>query len=133
MVRTVRSSGPLFCRGVPVRGCSGGGGSRLRGIEAELNGGLVGGLPEVREEVTDLLLRGIDDLTGGGLVDGGGHILTESLEAAAQLFQEGGGGNGNFGGHGLLLRGKTDRHRARSPRPSLPLNVGAPERFATPS
>jgi len=80
----------------------------LRGIEAELHGGLVGGLPEVSEEVTDLLLRGIDDLPGGGVVDGGGHILTKLLEAAAQLFQEGGGGNGRFSGHGLLRMGKAN-------------------------
>jgi len=104
----------------------------LRGIEAELNRGLVGGLSEVSEEVTDLLLTGIDDLTGGGLVDGGGHILTKLLEAAAQLFSEGGGGNGRLEGHGLLLVGKASDHHARSPRPSFPLNVGAPERFATP-
>src|SRR6185312_17110977 len=93
-VRTVRSSGPLFCSGTPVCGCAGGGKSRLRGIEAELNGGLIGGLTEVGEEVTDLLLRGIDDLTGGGLVDGGGHMLTKLLEAATQLVQEGSGGKG---------------------------------------
>jgi hypothetical protein len=77
----------------------------LRGIEAELDGGLIGGLPEVSEEVPDLLLRSVDDVTDGGLVDGGGHILTELLEAATQLFQEGGGGNGRFEGHELLLGG----------------------------
>jgi hypothetical protein len=77
----------------------------LRGIEAELHGGLVGGLPEVSEEVSDLLLGGVDDLAGGGLVDGGGHVLTELLEAAAQLFQKGGGRSGRFSGHGLLLGG----------------------------
>src|SRR5579872_3877819 len=93
-VRMVCSSGPLLCRGVPVGGCSGGGKSRLRGIEAELKGGLISGLSEVCEEVSDLLLGGIEDLTGGGLVDGIGHIVTELLEASAQLFQEGGGGKG---------------------------------------
>ena len=105
MVRRVCSSAPLFCRGFPVWGWSGGGKSRLRGVEAELNGGLIGGLSEVSEEVTDLLLRGVDDLTGRGLVDGGGHILTKLLEAATQLFQEGGDGNGRFEGHELLLVG----------------------------
>lgn len=75
----------------------------MRGVEAELEGGLIGGLAEVGEEVTDLLLGGIDDLTGGGLVDGGGHVLTKLLKAAAQLLQEGGGGKGRFRGHGLLL------------------------------
>jgi len=60
----------------------------LRGVGAELDGGLIGGLSEVREEVADLLLAGIDDLTGGGLVDGGGHVLTELLEASAELLQK---------------------------------------------
>jgi hypothetical protein len=78
----------------------------LRGIEAELDGGLKGGSPEVGEEVADLLLAGIDDLAGGGGVDGGRHVLTELLEAATQLLQEGVGGQGGFGGHGLLLPGK---------------------------
>src|SRR5947209_5323713 len=95
-VRRVCSSGPLLCRGVPVCGCSGGGKSRLRGVEAELNGGLIGGLSEVSEKIPDLLFAGIDDLAGRSLVDGGGHILTKLLEAATQLFQEGAGGNGRF-------------------------------------
>ena len=85
----VRSSGPLFCRGVPVWGCSGGGKSRLRGIEAELDGGLIGGLSEVGQEVTDFVLAGVDHLSRGGVVDGGGDLATETLEAAAELLQEG--------------------------------------------
>jgi len=102
----VRSSGPLFWRGVPVRGWSGGGKSRLRGVGAELDRGLIGGLSEVREEVADLLLAGIDDLTGGRPVDGGGHLLTQVLEAAAQLFQKRIRRHGRFRRHGLLHRGK---------------------------
>jgi hypothetical protein len=78
----------------------------LRGIEAELDGGLIGGQSEVGEEVADLLLAGVDDLAGGGGVDRGRHILTESLEATAQLLQEGVGEQGRFGGHGRLLTGK---------------------------
>jgi hypothetical protein len=78
----------------------------LRGIEAELDGGLIGGLSEVGEEVADFLLASIDDLAGGGVVDGGGHILTESLEVAAKSIQEGIGGDGRFGGHERLLSGK---------------------------
>ena len=58
----------------------------MRGVEAELDGGLVGGLSEVGEEVADLLLAGVDDRPGGGGVDGGGNALTELLEAAAQLL-----------------------------------------------
>src|SRR3954453_10211972 len=88
-VKTVCSAGPLFCRGAAVCGWSGGGKSRLRGVGAELDGGLIGGLAEVGEEVADLLLTGIDDLSSGRLVDGGGHVVTELLEAAAQLFQQG--------------------------------------------
>lgn len=55
----------------------------MRGIEAELDGGLVGGLSELSEEVADLLLAGVDDLASGSPVDSGGHILTKLLEAAA--------------------------------------------------
>src|SRR5690349_21336892 len=95
-VRRVCSSGPLFWRGVPVRGWSGGGKSRLRGVGAELEGGLIGGLSEVGQKVTDLLLAGIDDLTGRRLVDGGGHIVTELLEASAELFQQGVRRQGRF-------------------------------------
>jgi hypothetical protein len=78
----------------------------LRGIEAELDGGLVGGQSEVGEEVADFLLASIDDLAGGGGVDRGRHPLTELLEAAAQLLQEGVDGQGGFGGHERLLSGK---------------------------
>jgi hypothetical protein len=55
----------------------------LRGVGAELQSSLIGSRSEVSEEVTDLLLTGVDNLTGGGVVDGVGHILTELLEAAA--------------------------------------------------
>ncbi len=108
----------------------------MRGIEAELDGGFIGGLSEVREEVTDLLLAGVDDLAGGGEVDGGGHILTKSLEAATQLFQEYVGGEGRFegrgrfGGHGFSC--SASGHRALPPRPSFLLKIGAPEKIATP-
>src|SRR5262245_57225113 len=99
-VRMVCSSGPLFCRGLPVSGWAGGGGSRLRGVEAELHGGLVGGLPEVGEQVPHLLLGGVDDLTGGGLVDSGGHVRAELLEVTAHLLEEVVGGK-----LGLLVHG----------------------------
>src|SRR5262245_49095652 len=87
-VRTVCSSGPLFCRGWPVVGCRGGGESRLRGFESELECGLVGGQTEVGEEVADLLLAGVDDLAGGGGVDGSGHVGAELLEVTAHLFEQ---------------------------------------------
>jgi hypothetical protein len=77
----------------------------LRGIEAELEGGLIGGLPKLGEEVADLLLAGVDDRPGGGSVDGGSHPLTKLLEAAPQLLEEGVGGQEGFGGHGLLRCG----------------------------
>ena len=57
----------------------------MRGVEAELDGGLKRGQSEVGEEVADLLLAGVDDLAGGGEVDRSGHILTKLLEATAQL------------------------------------------------
>src|SRR5947207_6925986 len=103
-VRMVCSSDPLFCSGFPVCGWSGGGKSRLRGVGAELDSGLKSGLSEVSEEVTDLLLAGINNLTGGRLVDGGGHLLTQLLEAFTQLFQQGVRRQGRYGRHGLLLR-----------------------------
>jgi hypothetical protein len=95
----------------------------LRGIEAELDGGLKGGLSEVGEEVADFLLASIDDRPDGGSVDGGSHTLTKLLEAAAQLFQEGVGGQGGFGGHELLLGGGANGGRARTPQPRFPLNA----------
>src|SRR5580692_1491312 len=103
-VRTVRSAGPLFCRGLAVCGCSGGGKSRLRGVGAELHGGLVGGPSEVGEEVADFLLAGVDDLAGRGGIDGRGDVLTKLLKATAQLFQQSVRRQGRFGGHACLLR-----------------------------
>jgi hypothetical protein len=38
----------------------------LRGVEAELQSGLEGGLAEVGEEVADLLLALVDDLASRG-------------------------------------------------------------------
>src|SRR3954469_8187421 len=93
MVRTEKGSGPLFCSRLPVSGCFGGGGSRLPGLEAELDSGLVGGLAEARQEITDRLLAGVDDLTGRGLVDGLGHPPAELLELLAQLLDERLGGD----------------------------------------
>ena len=108
----------------------------MRGVEAELDGGLEGGQSEFGEEVADLLLAGVDDLAGGGEVDGGGHVLAELLEAAAQSIQEGVGGEGRFegrgrfGGHGFSC--SASGHRALPPRPSFSLKISAPEKFATP-
>jgi len=84
----------------------------LRGIEAELDSRLIGSESEVREKVADLLLAGIDDGPRRGGVDGSGYILTKGLEAATQLFQEDVGGQGRFGGHGLL---RFDKETAIAP------------------
>jgi len=84
-----------------------------------LDGGLISGQSEVGEEVADFLLAGIDDLAGGGGVDCGRHILTESLEVAAKLIQEGIGGDGRFRGHGRLL---SARKRASCPASSAELS-----------
>src|SRR5207237_3617424 len=86
-------------RGWWLCGCSGGGKSRLRGVEAELQGGLVSGLTEVSEQVTDALLGGVDDLAGGSLVDGVGDVVTQSLEAAPQEGEKGLGGALRLGFH----------------------------------
>lgn len=61
----------------------------MRGVAAELEGGLIGGLSEVGKQIPDFLLAGIDDLTGGRLVDGGGDRRTQLLEPAMQLFHKG--------------------------------------------
>jgi len=77
----------------------------VRGVEAELHGGLVGGLSQVCEEVADLLLAGVEDLAGGGLVDGVGDLLAKVLELAAELVQQVGGGQLGLGVQ-RSLRGK---------------------------
>src|SRR6266545_3033896 len=97
-VRTVWGSRPLCCRRRPS-GAFGGGKSRFRGINLELQGGLVGVTAEVGEEVANLLLTGVDNVAGRGLVDGVGDTTAEFLEAAAQALQEGVGGNGWQGVH----------------------------------
>ena len=61
----------------------------MRGIQSELHGGLVGVPSEEGEQVADLLLAGVDDLPGRGLVDGASDVLTEFLELAPQLLQQG--------------------------------------------
>src|SRR4051812_26342541 len=103
MVRTEKGSGPLFCSRLPVSGCFGGGGSRLVGLEAELDGGLVGGLAEARQEIADLLLAGVDDLAGWSVVDGIDHPPAELLELLAQLLHEGLGGDLRWAIHGFFL------------------------------
>jgi hypothetical protein len=60
----------------------------LRGVESELDSGLVSSLSKVGEQVSGLLLGGIDDLARGCLVDGIGNALTELLEAVAQSLQK---------------------------------------------
>src|SRR4051794_39427072 len=134
MVRTVKGSGPLFCNRLPVPGCSGGGGSRLLGPEAELDGGLVGGLAEARQEVAHLLLAGVDDLAGWRLVDGIGHPPPEVLELLAQLPHEGFGGDVRWVLHGVFLG--VDVVEAGGPPGPLAvhrLKIRPPRRFATPA
>jgi len=55
----------------------------LRGFEAELDGGLVGVLPEVGEQVSNLLFGGVDDLAGGRPVDGVSDAVAEFFKAVA--------------------------------------------------
>src|SRR3954469_16677873 len=117
MVRTEKGSGPLFCSGLPVSGCFGGGGSRLPGPGAELDGGLVGGLAEAGQEIADLLLAGVDDPAGWGLVDGIGHPPAELLELGAELLDEGLGGDLRWIIHGWFL-GVGSAEANASPGPS---------------
>ena len=82
----------------------------MRGLGAELDGGLIGGLAEVSEEVADPFLAAVDDLAGRSGVDGVGHILTKLLEAAPQLIQQDVRRQKRCGWHGVLLLGKqTDK------------------------
>ena len=59
----------------------------MRGVGAELDSGLISGLAEVREEGANLFFAGVDDLAGGRRVNRDSDILTQLLEAAAQLVQ----------------------------------------------
>jgi hypothetical protein len=93
----------LFCRRLPVWGCCGGGGSRLGGLQAELDRRLVGGSSEASQEVANLLLAGVDDLPGRGPVDGVGDAPAELLELATQLLHEGLGGKLRLAVHGFFL------------------------------
>lgn len=74
----------------------------MRGVGAELQGGLVGGLSEVGKQVADLLLAGVDDLARRSAVDGRGHVPAQLLKAAVQLLQQVVRRQGRFGKHGLL-------------------------------
>jgi hypothetical protein len=58
----------------------------LRGVEAGLEGGLVGVLSEVGAEVADAFLAGVEELAGWGLVDGVGDLLAEQFEAPLELL-----------------------------------------------
>src|SRR5690242_19485650 len=102
-VAGLRSCRPLPWRRLPICGWSGGGKSRFRGVESELHSGLIGGLPEVGEQVADLFLAAVNDPSGGGLVDGVGDIAIESLELALELLEQFVGGEVRLGLQGRLL------------------------------
>src|SRR5262249_52055688 len=82
-VSTEDGSAPLLCRRLPVSGWVGGGGSRLGGLQAELDGGLVGLLAEAGEQVADLLLAIGDDAAGGRGGDSGGDGSAQLLAPLA--------------------------------------------------
>jgi hypothetical protein len=104
----------------------------LRGVGAELEGGLIGGLAKVREQVADPFLAAVDDLAGRSGVHSTRHILTKLLEAAAQLMQESVGREGRFRGRGPVLSARGNVLPARLLQSSFSRSVGTPERFATP-
>jgi hypothetical protein len=85
----------------------------LRGREAGLDGGLVGLLAEVGEEVTAFLLAGVEDVPRRGVVDGVGDLLAAALEARAELFAEDSGAELRLQIHAGLQR---ERGRGRNPR-----------------
>ena len=120
-VRTETGSGPLFRRRLPVCGWVGGGKSRLRGVETELHGGLVGVLSEACQQVADLLLAVGDDTTRYGLVDGGTDVAAQLLELPTQAVDE------IIGGDLRLLV-----HRAPGSKEGWPGLPGAPYQTMTP-
>jgi hypothetical protein len=75
----------------------------LCGVGAELEGDLVSSQSKDGEQIANLLLAGVDNLTGGSLVDGGGDISAELLEADAELLLEGVRRQSGIAGHWLLL------------------------------
>jgi hypothetical protein len=87
----------------------------LRGVEAELQGGLEGGLSEVSEECADLLFAVIDEVPGLSLVDGGRYLGAERLEDALEVVAKGRGGDSWLRGHDGLreekVRGIRQSHR----------------------
>src|SRR4051812_38151682 len=134
MVRTEKGSGPLFCRRLPVSGWFGGGESRLLGLEAELDGGLVGGLAEAGQEVADRLLAGVDDPAGWGLVDGIGHPPAELLELGAELLDEGLGGDLRWTIHGWFLGvGSAEANGSPEPLAVHRLRYALPEDLPRPA
>ena len=97
----------------------------MRGIKTGLHGGLIRLLAEVGEEVADLLLAGIKDVPGGCLVDSVGDLLTETLEALAELFAQGIGGKLRLGVHAGLRRQKGwSSNSGRHGQAKLPLQSG---------
>lgn len=78
----------------------------MRGVESGLDGSLVDVLAEVGQEVADLVLAGVDDVSRGSLVDGVGDLLAETFEAVAQLFTEVVGAELGLGIHDRLHKGE---------------------------
>ena len=74
----------------------------MRGVEAGLEGGLVGLLAEVGEEVAHALLAGMDDPSGWGLVDGVSGLLAEPVKALLELLTQAVGGELRLGIQGQL-------------------------------
>jgi hypothetical protein len=83
----------------------------LRGIDFQLQGGLVNLEPEVGEEVTHGLLAVLQDLPGGRVVDGVGDSTTEFLEALAEGGGEGLGSDRGQRVHADLRKGEGSRKR----------------------
>jgi hypothetical protein len=61
----------------------------LRGVDLELQSGLVNGLSELGEEIADRFLAVVEHVAGGRTVDGVGDVTTELLEAFAERNNEG--------------------------------------------
>ena len=124
----------MLSRRWPVCGSSGGK-SRFRGIDTQLEGGLVGRLAEVAEEVADGLLAVADDVAGGGTADGIGHVTAELLELVLEGLGQGLGRNGGQRVHADLRTGeglgKGSRRKGYA-RPTLRNDYIPPGLFVTP-
>jgi len=70
---------------VPVYGWTRGGTSRWRGLKTGLDRRLVDVETKIGQAVANLILAGVDQLPGRGMIAGVRHLLAEQFKAVTQL------------------------------------------------